>query len=170
MKICKEFGALGLLLYSSLRNLTFFHLESKMLESATARASSMSSDIQPQPLDFIRPVMLFYLNTIMEFCINDPEMMLADREVDPLDDAHFYTNVFSLDESTSSVITPSKEYEMLKDDSMIVSLLMGTASTAASDSICTPSLEITNKHSSDESKREEQQIRSSPGTKANKQK
>ena len=78
MKICKEFGALGLLLYSSLRNLTFFDLEKKMIDSATARASSTSSDLQPQPLDFIRPVMLYYLNTIMEYCINNPEEMLAD--------------------------------------------------------------------------------------------
>merc|ERR1712224_685193 len=124
MKICKEFGALGLLLYSSLRNLTFFDLEKKMLDSATARASSMSSDVQPMPLDFIRPVMLFYLNTIMEFCINNPEEMLGDREAEPIDDCYYYTNSFC-DESSSSLITPSKEYEMLKDDSMIVSLLMG---------------------------------------------
>ena len=76
MKICHEFGALGLLLYSSLRNLDFFDLEKKMLDFAKARQSSSQSafaDVQPQPLDFIRPVMLFYLNTIMEYCIHDAE-------------------------------------------------------------------------------------------------
>ena len=72
VKICSEFGALGLLLYSSLRNLTFFDLEKKMIECAKARESS-SRDVQPQPLDFIRPVMLFYLNTIMEYCIHEAE-------------------------------------------------------------------------------------------------
>lgn len=147
MKICSEFGALGLLLYSSLRNLTFFDLEKKMLDSATARASSMARDVQPQPLDFIRPVMLFYLNTIMEFCVSDPEEELADREDDPLDFGYVFTNNF-YDNSPASVVTPSKE----EDDSMMVGLLMGTASTAASDSICTPSLDISHKNSSDECK------------------
>ena len=43
--------------------------------------------------------MLFYLNTIMEFCINNPEEMIADREADPFDDSYYYTNIFCGDES-----------------------------------------------------------------------
>lgn len=113
--------------------------------------------------------MLYYLNTIMEYCVNNPEEMLADREVDPFEDNYLFANVFCGDELSSSLITPSKDYELLKDDSMIVSLLMGTASTAASDSICAPSLDNSNKISSEE-KPEEQQIRSSPSKKGSKQK
>ena len=160
MKICSEFGALGLLLYSSLRNLTFFDLEKKMLDSATARASSMASDVQPQPLDFIRPVMLFYLNTIMEFCVSDPEEVLGNKEADPLDSGYLFNQIYC-DYSPSSVVTPSKEDKTLKDDSMIVGLLMGTASTAASDSVFTPTLNISHKNSSDEFLKEETEIRSS---------
>jgi hypothetical protein len=88
----------------------------------------------------------------MEYCIKNPEEMIADREVDPFDNGHIYSNIFCEDES--SMITPSKDYEMLKDDSMIVSLLMGTASTAASDSICTPSLDDSNKISAESGKEE----------------
>lgn len=50
-----------------------------MLESATARAASMSTELQPEPLDFIRPVLLFFLNTIMDCCVyEDPEFVLSD--------------------------------------------------------------------------------------------
>ena len=48
-KICSEFGALGLYLYSSLRNLDFFDLEKKMLEFATARESGPPASREVQP-------------------------------------------------------------------------------------------------------------------------
>jgi hypothetical protein len=151
VKICSEFGALGLLLYSSLRNLTFFDLERKMIDAATAReASGGSRDIQPQPLDFIRPVMLFFLNTIMEYCVHDVEEILADLEDVPEGTPRF-TEVFA-EMGSSLVITPLKDTEQLKDETFLKGFSAGTASTAASDSILAPSID------NSVSKKEEQVI------------
>ena len=157
MKICFEFGALGILLYSSLRNLTFFDLEKKMLESATARATSLSTDLQPEPLDFIRPVILYFLNTIMEYCVDeDPEMVLSDtfEEVfEGIEEAYYNPNT-----STNITKTPDKskpvDEVLLTKTEMVLSgpasqIFAGTASTAASDSMCAPFLE--NSDSKDES-------------------
>ena len=102
-----------------------------MLDFAIAReASSPSRDIQPQPLDFIRPVMLYYLNTIMEYCIHDVEGQLNDIK-----------EIITQEVSQSSFISPEKDVEILKDEAFFKGFSAGTVSTAASDSILTPSLD-----------------------------
>jgi len=78
-KITSEFGMLGLYLYSSLRQLSFFDLEKQMIEMI--RQQVETEEFEAKSLDFIKPVMLFYLNTIMEFCIDNVEEKLDDIEV-----------------------------------------------------------------------------------------
>ena len=124
-----------------------------MLDSATARAAQSASsreirEIQPQPLDFIRPVMLFYLNTIMEFCIHDPEEMLGDIE-NILEDNSSLSKMIC-EEYSKLFITPPKDAELFKDDMFLKGYSIGTASTAASDSILAPSLDNPVKKNSDD--------------------
>ena len=53
-KINHEFGILGVLLYSSLKNLTSFDIEKEMAKAG--------SDVNP--LDFIKPVLSYYLQLV----------------------------------------------------------------------------------------------------------
>ena len=99
--------------------------------------------------------MLFYLNTIMEFCIHDPEEALADIE-NILDDSSNFANLIG-EEYSQIYITPPKDNEQFREDLFFKGFSAGTASTAASDSICAPSLDNTTKKNSDE-KLEQQPI------------
>lgn len=92
--------------------------------------------------------MLYYLNTIMEYCIHDPDEMLGDIE-NILEDNSSFSQLIS-EEYAKMYITPPKDVEHLREDLFFKGFSTGTASTAASDSICAPSLDSTVKKNSDD--------------------
>lgn len=53
-----EFGIFGLLIYSSLNTLSFFDIEKEMINMSAK--NNGTSD----PLDFIAPIMVYYLNSV----------------------------------------------------------------------------------------------------------
>ena len=60
-KITLEFGIFGLLIYSSLYTLEFFDIEKEMIKMSSK--NNGTSD----PLDFIAPIMVYYLNSVRQF-------------------------------------------------------------------------------------------------------
>jgi hypothetical protein len=60
-KITVEFGIFGLLIYSSLYTLEFFDIEKEMIKMSSK--NNGTSD----PLDFIAPIMVYYLNSVRQF-------------------------------------------------------------------------------------------------------
>lgn len=66
MRITEEFGIIGLLLYSNLNNLSFFNIEKIMLQMN-------DPDSTQDPLDFVKPIMIYYLNSIKQYEVESQE-------------------------------------------------------------------------------------------------
>lgn len=92
--------------------------------------------------------MLFYLNTIMEFCIEDAEEILGDIEYIENETTNFAKLILE----ETSLVSPAKESDDSKEDNYFKGFSIGTTSTAASnsDSILTPFIDKSDRRNTDE--------------------
>lgn len=84
----------------------------------------------------------------MEYCIHDPEEMLGDI-LNILDDNNSSYAKVLCEDLQSSILTPAKDGDSIKED-IFLKGFSTTASTAASDSICAPSLDNSVRKNSEE--------------------
>ena len=73
-QINNHFGQIGLVLYSSLKNLKFFDIEKHMLQMSKVQTeehlygtAEQQANAENSPVNFIKPIMIYYLNSVKKY-------------------------------------------------------------------------------------------------------